>query len=78
MNFTSDVVFSIIIYMIQIEVIADLPVGQNLDNHYWARSPSFILDKPIAVTEQDAMSLKTTLQYKLFGSGKHRFFTMFV
>ena len=59
--------------MNQIEVNADLPVGQNLDNHYWARFPSFILDKPITVTEQEAMSLKTTIQYKLFGSGKHRF-----
>ena len=60
-----------LLYILQIDVIADLPVGQNLQNHYFAREPAYVLDKPVTFTEKEAMSLKTLLEYKLFGTGKY-------
>lgn len=56
--------------MLQIPVLADLPVGSRLQVPVGFVSAEFVLKEPIAVTDFKAKSLLTKLDYLLFGSGR--------
>ena len=58
------------IYIIQIEVVADLPVGDNLQDHVMVYPFDYEVDKPVAVTGQRADSFAEIAKYRLFGDGK--------
>ena len=51
-----------------IPVIADLPVGQNLQDHQFVQAFTRI-NQDIGITEKKIHSLKTNLLYDLFGTG---------
>ncbi|CAH1773278.1 unnamed protein product [Owenia fusiformis] len=53
---------------IGIPVVADLPVGENMEEHSSSDMLTFFT-KVDAITENQALSLLETLKYKLFGTG---------
>ncbi|KAL5019591.1 hypothetical protein ScPMuIL_002483 [Solemya velum] len=52
----------------QIPVVADLPVGENMEDHM-ATFPQVDIDKPYDVQPGSALSFLSNLKYKLFGTG---------
>ncbi|KAL5020207.1 hypothetical protein ScPMuIL_003099 [Solemya velum] len=52
----------------KIPVIADLPVGENMEDHMVAL-PEVDIDQPLSVQPKVADGLLSTLRYKLFGTG---------
>ena len=59
---------SICIFL-QIKVVADLPVGENLQDHVVTLATTFTLDAPISITKDKENSLFSYFQYQLFGTG---------
>ena len=57
-----------ILFLFQIPVIADLPVGDNLQDHLYVET-FFSVDHPVSLTPATATSYKTTLHYGLNGGG---------
>ena len=53
----------------QIPVVADLPVGQNLQDHVFNIAGHFTLEAPITITENKIMSFWSWLQYAVLGTG---------
>ena len=51
-------------------MVADLPVGQSLEDHIFTDAGQFTIQKPISFTEKKMESLTTKLQYTLFRTGK--------
>ncbi|XP_014664301.1 PREDICTED: glucose dehydrogenase [FAD, quinone]-like [Priapulus caudatus] len=52
-----------------ISTVADLPVGQHLQEHPGLMYPEFWLEKPLSVTLDMMNSWKASIQYNLFGKG---------
>ena len=52
----------------QIEVIADLPVGENLHDHFFVPI-DFVSDEVIGVDENMTESVLVKLEHRLLGSG---------
>lgn len=52
-----------------IPLVADLPVGKNMQDHMGTWYPEFYIDKPLMYVKHQIESWKSVLQYKLFGSG---------
>ena len=59
----------IYITVLQIPVVADLPVGKNLQDHLQMDALIFTLDKNISVTPKKSNSLWTRVNYALTGGG---------
>ena len=57
----------------QIDVVADLPVGENLQNSWFTSAGLFSLEKPISMTENKAFTLWSEIQYRLFQTGTCEF-----
>ncbi len=53
----------------EIPVRADLPVGENLQDHLMVWAPEFTIKGASSVPLEDAASLQENLKYKLFGTG---------
>jgi hypothetical protein len=56
--------------MLQIPVVADLPVGNNLQVPVGFIGAEYVIKEPIASTEFKASSLLAKIDYFLFGTGK--------
>ncbi|XP_014675018.1 PREDICTED: choline dehydrogenase, mitochondrial-like [Priapulus caudatus] len=52
-----------------ISTVADLPVGQHLQDHCGVVYPEFWIDKPITITADLLESWQSSLKYSLFGKG---------
>lgn len=57
------------LYKFGIPVIADLPVGENLQDHIYPGGLHFIVDKKISLIQRRAISPLTITRYLLEGSG---------
>ena len=55
---------------LQIPVHADLPVGQNLQDHLYLTLP-FFPNVSMSVTMEKLSSIWTLIQWQLFGTGKY-------
>ena len=56
----------------QIELVEDLPVGDNLQDHLMIYPFDYLLDKPLAITGQRAESFSEFMKYTLFGEGSYK------
>lgn len=54
----------------QIPLVADLPVGRNLQDHIYPGGVHFTIDKPVSLTQKRIFTLKNLLKYFSKGSGK--------
>jgi glucose dehydrogenase (acceptor) len=52
-----------------IPVIADLPVGENLQDHYGTGALAFTVDKPVTLVQTRYENIPSVLKYAMFGSG---------
>ncbi|XP_013405470.1 uncharacterized protein LOC106170227 isoform X6 [Lingula anatina] len=55
----------------QIPVEADLPVGENLEDHIMTDIATFLIDKPLSITEDKVLSVSSFFDYLLYGKGWH-------
>ncbi|XP_013405466.1 uncharacterized protein LOC106170227 isoform X3 [Lingula anatina] len=53
----------------QIPVEADLPVGENLEDHIMTDIATFLIDKPLSITEDKVLSVSSFFDYLLYGKG---------
>lgn len=53
----------------KIPLIADLQVGENLQDHIGLGGLTFMVNQPIAIVESRLHSVSTVLQYAVFGQG---------
>ncbi|XP_013405468.1 uncharacterized protein LOC106170227 isoform X4 [Lingula anatina] len=51
----------------QIPVEADLPVGENLEDHIMTDIATFLIDKPLSITEDKVLSVSSFFDYLLYG-----------
>lgn len=56
--------------MPQIPVVADLPVGENLQDHINLDTPTFTVPRHVSFTTDRVNSWLSTLKYELFGTGE--------
>ena len=54
---------------VQVPVVADLPVGDNLQDHIHMEGMLFTITEPVSITPAKARSLRAQLQYMLTGAG---------
>ena len=52
-----------------IPVIADLPVGENLQDHYGTGALAFTVDQPVTLVQTRYENIPSVLKYAMFGSG---------
>lgn len=52
-----------------IPVIQDLPVGENLMDHYGTGAIVFTLDQPISLVQTRYENIPSVLKYAMFGTG---------
>ena len=52
-----------------IPTIADLPVGENLQDHYGTGALAFTVDKPVTLVQSRYENIPSVLKYAMFGSG---------
>ena len=55
--------------MFQIPVVANLPVGENLQDHVYPFGIEYFVKEKIAITDEQAKSLWSLLDYMIFGLG---------
>lgn len=53
----------------QIPLVADLPVGEHLQDHVFVDGIEFEIDDPISITDQLVNSLKANVDYEVFKKG---------
>lgn len=53
----------------QIPVVADLPVGHNLQDHIYPGGVHFTIDKPVSLTQKRIFTLKNLISYFSKGIG---------
>eukprot|EP00918_Siedleckia_nematoides_P105964 GHVU01231303.1.p1 GENE.GHVU01231303.1~~GHVU01231303.1.p1 ORF type:complete len:423 (+),score=46.88 GHVU01231303.1:326-1594(+) len=53
----------------KIPLVADLPVGENMEDHVYTTRPAFKIDKPVTFTPDVMGSLSTIAQYTLWRGG---------
>ena len=51
-------------------MVADLPVGEHLQDHLMTEAVVYTLDQPVTM-HPTSVNLYTKLQYMLFGTGRH-------
>ena len=49
--------------------IADLPVGENLQDHYGTGALAFTVEKPVTLVQSRYENIPSVLKYAMFGSG---------
>lgn len=54
---------------IGIPVIQDLPVGENLQDHYGTGAMVFTIDKPVSLVQPRYENVPAVLKYAMFGTG---------
>lgn len=54
----------------QIEVIQDLPVGHNLQDHVGVGGLVFLIDHKVSLVQNRYENMPSVLQYAMFGQGK--------
>ena len=52
-----------------IPTIADLPVGENLQDHYGTGALAFTVEKPVTLVQSRYENIPSVLKYAMFGSG---------
>ena len=52
-----------------IPIIKDLPVGENLMDHYGTGALTFLVDKPVTLVQTRYENIPSVLKYAMFGSG---------
>jgi len=52
-----------------IPVVSDLPVGDNLQDHYGTGALAFAIDKPVSLVQTRYENIPSVLKYIMFGSG---------
>ena len=52
-----------------IPVIQDLPVGENLMDHYGTGAIVFTIDQPVSLVQTRYENVPSVLKYAMFGSG---------
>ncbi len=57
-------------FFLQIDVVADLPVGDNLQDHLFFFAFSYTLKEPVAITGEKLGSLTEFAKYMLLGQGR--------
>lgn len=57
------------VHHLQIPVVADLPVGENLQDHLWTDALGYTLKEPIGITEEKASTFWPFMDYFIFGTG---------
>ena len=57
------------LHSLGIPVLRDLPVGENLQDHYGTGALTFTLEAPLSLRQQRYENLPSFLQYFLWGSG---------
>ena len=50
-------------------MVANLPVGDNLQDHVMVYPFDYLIDKPLAITIARAESFPEVIKYQLFGKG---------
>ena len=58
-----------IFLLLGIPVIADLPVGENLQDHYGTGALAFTVDQPVTLVQTRYENIPSVLKYAMFGSG---------
>ncbi|XP_064613985.1 L-sorbose 1-dehydrogenase-like [Liolophura sinensis] len=56
---------------LQIPLVADLPVGDHLQDHVFVDGIEFEIDDPISITDQLVNSLKANVDYEVFKKGPY-------
>ncbi len=56
-------------FVSQITVLADLPVGNNLQDHVFTDNPIFEVDEGFGIDIDKAKSMMSVLDYYIFGQG---------
>ena len=56
-------------WILGIPVIADLPVGENLQDHYGTGALAFTVDQPVTLVQTRYENIPSVLKYAMFGSG---------
>ena len=56
--------------VVQLPVLADLPVGNNLQNHGCVEAGAFTINSSLSITAAKVLSATSRLKYKLYGGGK--------
>ena len=59
-----------VIQLLQIPVVADLPVGDNLMDHLFVDVP-FLVNDSISISPKEIGSWRATLEYEVFGTGEY-------
>jgi choline dehydrogenase-like flavoprotein len=54
---------------IGIPTIVDLPVGENLMDHYGTGALAFTVEKPVTLVQSRYENIPSVLKYAMFGSG---------
>lgn len=52
-----------------IPVVQDLPVGENLMDHYGTGAITFLVDKPVTLVQTRYENIPSVLKYAMFGTG---------
>ena len=52
-----------------IPIIKELPVGENLMDHYGTGALTFLVDKPVTLVQTRYENIPSVLKYAMFGSG---------
>merc|ERR1712020_324738 len=52
-----------------IPIIKDLPVGENLMDHYGTGALTFLVDKPVTLVKTRYENIPSILKYAMFGTG---------
>ena len=53
----------------KIPVVADLSVGENLQDHYGSGAMAFTIDDPVSIRKEQVQNLPSFMRYVLFGKG---------
>ncbi len=58
-----------VVFYSQIKTVADLPVGDNLQDHVIVYASAYEVDQPVSITIDKAQSFSERMKYELFGKG---------
>ena len=69
MNYSIEVI-RIQFLILQVPVIANLPVGENLQDHIYPFGIEYLIKEKMAITDDQAKSFWSLLDYMIFGLGQ--------
>lgn len=53
-------------------MVADLPVGRNLQDHIYPGGIHFTINKPVSLTQKRIFTLENIIKYYTKGIGEHK------